>query len=131
MLAKQEQIAMAQGASQSDTAAAKQVSMEPLKLGEAQTEKAHAMQKELLGAYEQINRAWVARVKAEADFWSDLATKVSGARSVPDALGAYQQCLVQRMQMAAEDGRRLVDDSQKMMTTITRAMSNGWPTAAS
>ena len=52
------------------------------------------------------------------------------ARSVPDALGAYQRCVAQRTQMAVDDGRRLFDDTQKMMTTITRATSKGLPAGA-
>jgi hypothetical protein len=86
-----------------------------------------AMQKGLLDAYEEISRAWLARVKSESEFWSELAAKVSGARSVPDALGAYQQCVAQRMQMAAEDGRQVVEDSQKIMGTIARSLSHNWP----
>jgi len=88
------------------------------------------MQKELLDAYEQASRAWLARVKSEVDLWSELTTKLAGTRSVPDALGAYQECVAQRMQMAAEDGRRLSDDCQKVLQTITRSLSNGWRTAS-
>jgi hypothetical protein len=85
------------------------------------------VQKDLLDTYEEISRAWLARVKSEADLWSELASKVSGARSVPDALGAYQQSVAQRMQMAADDGRRVFDDSQKIMGTIAKSLSNKWP----
>ena len=101
-----------------------------LKSGKEQTEAMLGMQKELLDAYEQASRAWLARVKSEVDLWSELATKLAGTRSVPDALGAYQECVSQRMQMAAEDGRRLSDDCQKVLQTITRSLSNGWPTAS-
>jgi hypothetical protein len=101
-----------------------------LKLGKEQTEGMLAMQKELLAAYEQASRAWLTRVKSEVDLWSGLATKLAGTRSAPDALGAYQECITQRMQMAAEDGRRLSDECQKVMQTIARSLSNGWPTAS-
>jgi hypothetical protein len=89
-----------------------------------------SMQKELLDAYDQSSRAWLARVKTEVDLWSDLAKKLSATQSVPDVVGAYQQCVAQRMQMAAEDGRRLYDDCQKITQTITRPLSNGWPAAS-
>jgi hypothetical protein len=88
------------------------------------------MQKELLDAYEQASRAWLARVKSEVDLWSELATKLTGTHSTSEAMGAYQECVAKRMQMAAEDGRRLSDDCQKVMQMITRSMSNGWPTTA-
>jgi hypothetical protein len=95
--------------------------------GQAQTEAMLTVQKELLDAYEEISRAWLARVKSESEFWSELAAKVSGARSVPDALGAYQQCVAQRLQMAADDGRQVLDDSQKIMNTVARSLSHNWP----
>jgi hypothetical protein len=74
-----------------------------LKFGSERTEAMINMQKELLEAYEQASRTWLARVKSEADLWSELATKLAATRSVPDALGAYQECVTQRMQLAAED----------------------------
>src|SRR5258708_1173027 len=99
-------------------------------LGKEQTEAIVSMQKELLDAHDQSSRAWLARVKTEVDLWSDLAKKLSATQSVPDVVGAYQQCVAQRMQMAAEDGRRLYDDCQKITQTITRSLSNGWPAAS-
>ena len=106
-------------------------SMPFLNVGKEQTEVMLRMQKELLDAYEQASRAWLARVKSEEDLWSEFATKLTGTHSTSEAMGAYQQCIAKRMQMAAEDGRRLSDDGQKLMQTITRSLSNGWPTTAS
>jgi len=48
-------------------------------------------------------------------------------RSVPEAMQAYQECISQRMQMAAEDGRRLSEDCQKIMQKITTSLTNGSP----
>jgi len=106
------------------------VTMDLVKMGEAQTEAMLALQKELADTCEKISRSWVARAKSEADLWSELATKVSAARSPPDALEAYQQSMTQRMQMAMDDGRQLVDGGQRIMGVITRAMSSGWPTGS-
>ena len=90
------------------------------------------MQKELLDVYEQASRAWLARVKSEVDLWSDLATKLSATRSMPEALESYQKFVTQRMQMAAEDGRQLVEDCQKITQKMTRSLSStGWPTTSS
>ena len=90
------------------------------------------MQKELLDGYEQASRAWLARVKSEVDLWSDLATKLSATRSMPEALESYQKFVTQRMQMAAEDGRQLVEDCQKITQKMTRSLSGtGWPTTSS
>lgn len=102
-----------------------------LAVGKEQTEAALKMQKELLEAYEQASHAWLVRVKSEVDLWSQLATKLSGTRSVPEALQAYQDSVAQRMQMAAEDGRRMSDDCQKIMQKLARSMSGSGPTASS
>jgi predicted phage tail protein len=122
---------MAQKAGHADPAAsAKQVQAELSKLGEAQTDAMLQVQKELLATYEQISRAWLERVKAEADLWSELANKMSAVRSLPDALGAYQQGVAQRVQMAADDGRRLFEDTQKIVNTMTRSLSTKWPSGS-
>jgi hypothetical protein len=84
------------------------------------------LQKELLDAYQQANRVWLDRVKSEMELWSELATKLSATRSVPEALGVYQKGVAERMQMTAEDGRKLFDECQNITQKITRAMSNGW-----
>src|ERR1700751_4728283 len=89
------------------------------KAGRNQTEATLGIQKELLEAYEQASRAWVARVQSEIELWSDLANKLSATRSIPDALGAYQESVAQRLQMATDDGRRMVSDCQEMMEKIT------------
>jgi Phasin protein len=112
------------------SATAKQTPTELLKAGEAQTEAMLAMQKELAQTYEQISRTWLDRMKSEAELWSELAAKMSGAKSVPDAMACYQEFMAKRMQMAADDGRRIFDDSQKVMNAITRAMANRLPTAS-
>ena len=121
---------MAQKGGQSGLHAPTAVPEELSKMGEAQAEAVLAMHKELLQTYEQICSAWVERVKSEANLWSDLASRMTHTRSVPDALSAYQQCVAQRMQMASEDAQRLLDDSQRIMKSITRSLPKGWPTGA-
>jgi Phasin protein len=100
------------------------------RLGKEQTDAMLGMQKELLDSYEQASRAWLARVKSEVDLWSALAAKLSTTRSVPEALNAYQECAAQRMQMAAEDGQRLLAECQKITQQLTGSLSNGWPSGS-
>src|SRR5262249_15124498 len=89
------------------------------------------LQKELLETYEQASRAWLERVQTETALWSELATKLSATRSVPEALGVYQKCAARRMQMTAEDGRKLFDECRNITQKITRAMTNGWSSPGS
>ena len=105
--------------------------MPPFKLGKEQTDAMLGMQKGLFEAYEQASGAWLARVKSEVELWSELANKLAATRSAPEAMQAYQQCVAQRMQMAAEDGRRMTEDCQKIMSKVGHSFSNGWPKGSS
>lgn len=98
-----------------------------MKLGREQTEATFKIQKELLEAYDEASRAWLARVQSEVALWSQLATKLAATRSVPEALSAYQELVSQRMQMAAEDGKRLSDECREIMNKIAGSLPKGWP----
>ena len=102
-------------------------SMPNFNLGQERAEAAAALQKELLEAYEQASRAWLARVQSEVALWSELATKLTATRSVPEALEAYTKCVSKRMQMTAEDGQRLFNDCQQITQKITKSLTKGWP----
>ena len=86
---------------------------------------------DLLDAYGHSSRVWLARLKSEVDLWSELAAKLSATRSMPEALDSYQRFVMQRMEMAAQDGRQLAEDSQDIARKMTRSLSAGWPTASS
>jgi hypothetical protein len=94
------------------------------------SEAAIALQTEILDAYQKAGDAWLARVKSEVDFWSDLSTKLTATRSVPEALENYTKFVSQRMQMTADDGRRLFNDCQKITQKIALSLSKGWPTGS-
>lgn len=116
---------MARGITGDATAPAGVGAAQFLQLGKERTEAMFKMQKELLDEYEKASRAWVARVKSEVELWSELATKVTASRSIPEGLEAYRDCVSQRMQMAADDGRRLSEDGQKIIASVTKAVANG------
>jgi hypothetical protein len=44
------------------------------------------VQKELLATYEQASRAWMARMKSEADLWSELAGRLAATHTFPEAM---------------------------------------------
>jgi hypothetical protein len=96
------------------------------KLGKERTDAMLTLQKDLLEAYEQASGAWLARVKSEAGLWSELATKLTNTGSLPEALSVYQESIAQRMQMAAEDGRKFAEEAQKIMKTIAGSLPDGW-----
>ena len=77
------------------------------------------VQKELLAAYENAGRSWLKRMESELELWNDFAAKLKASHTLPEGMKAYGDCIAQRMQLMAEDGRHLFDDAQKLATTIT------------
>ena len=114
----------------SGSAAAKDGPMPFFNWGGERTEAAIALQKAVLESYEQASRAWLTRVQSEIALWSDLANKLGATHTVPEALETYSKCVSQRMQMAADDGRRLFDESQQITQKIAKSRGAGWPAAS-
>jgi hypothetical protein len=103
---------------------------DPLKAGQAQIEGMLEMQKEVLAAYEQISRGWLDRMKSEGELWCELAKDVSAAKSMPEVMAVFQDCTTKRMQMIAEDARRMMNDGQTMAGAFTRTTAVRWPTGS-
>lgn len=82
-------------------------------------------QAELVKALEGINRRWVDRLQSEANLASDLAAKLVAARSVPDALAAWQEWTQHRLELMAEDCKNVLADTQKLMESGGRFVSPG------
>ena len=83
------------------------------------------IQKELNDFLEETNRHWIARANSEAEFASELMTKLTNARSIPDAAAVYQEWITQRMQRLAEDNQKIFSDSQKFLTACTKLAAGG------
>jgi hypothetical protein len=98
--------------------------------GQDRTEATLSLQKALLESYELTSRAWLDRMQSEVSLWSDLANKLSGTKTIPEAVEIYTKFGSQRMQMAADDGRRFVDEAQQITRKIARSMGNGLPIAS-
>lgn len=83
-------------------------------------------QSEVLGKFQETNREWLDRLQSEATLTSELASKLTAARSIPDAMTACQNWTNRRLEMMAEDGRHVLADSQKFMEVGTRLVFDGW-----
>ena len=95
--------------------------------GQHQTEAALNLQKAILESCEQASRTWIDRMQSEISLWSDLASKLSSTKSVPEAFETYTKCMSQRMQMAADDGRKLVEEAQQITQKFAQSLGNGRP----
>lgn len=83
------------------------------------------MQRAFLDTFEAMNQAWFERAKSEATLASELVTKLSEVRSVPETASVYQECLAKRMDLLADDSRRLLSDSQRFINLGARLLTNG------
>ena len=92
-------------------------------------QQATATQKELLNAYDQAIRHWTDRTQSEMTLWTNLGSKLTTTRSVPEAYEAFGKCVSQQMKMTAEDAQRLLNDYQQMTQKVTQSFNNGgwWP----
>jgi len=96
------------------------------KFGNERAEAMLRLQKELLDRCEQASRDWFIRLKSETELWTGLATKLGETRSVPDAIKLYQECILQRVEMAKADAQRLSDEYGTFMQKVNRSLTNGW-----
>lgn len=81
-------------------------------------------QSEALDNFQEMNQQWLDRIQAEASLASELASKLTAARSVPDAITAYQNWGSRRFEMMAEDTKHLWDDTQKFMQVSARVLQS-------
>ena len=91
----------------------------------ANVESLSAIQKEFGDTFEEANRHWLARAKSEADFASELVTKLASTQSIPDATAVYQEWMGRRMQRLADDSQKCAADCQKLANAWTKVAVNG------
>jgi hypothetical protein len=91
----------------------------------ANMESLTAIQKELGDTFEEANRHWLARAKSEAEFASELVTKLARTQSIPDATAVYQEWIGHRLQRLAEDGQKCAADCQKLASAWAKVAGNG------
>ena len=96
------------------------------KFGNERAEAMLRLQKELLDRCEQASRDWFTRLKSETELWSGLTTKLAETRSIPEAIKLYQDCILQRVEMARADAQRVSDEWGGVMQKINRSLANGW-----
>jgi Phasin protein len=85
---------------------------------------------ELLDEIQEANRRWMDRFQSEANLASEFASKLSGVRTIPDAMAVSRDWATRYFQMLAEDGKHFADDTRKLMETGARMFANGGPAAA-
>ena len=87
-------------------------------------------QREFFETLAKMNQRWLDRATAEAKVASDLGSKLSAARSVPDAVEAYQQWMTDRTKTLTVDSQQFVTDCQTLMREAARLLPKSWPVAS-
>jgi hypothetical protein len=95
------------------------------KFGKEQTEAISEIQKEFSKLIEQANADWMARIELERDLASELTTKLSSAKTLPDAAKAYQEWMARRMETISKDSQKFFADSQKFVSSMNRFLASG------
>jgi CRISPR/Cas system-associated endonuclease Cas1 len=98
-------------------------------LGKKRIEAFVTAQTEMLDELQEANRHWLDRFQSEANLASEYASKLSSARTIPDAMAVSRDWATRYFQMLAEDGKHFADDTRKFMETGARLFANG-PTEA-
>lgn len=96
-----------------------------LGIGAKQFESLMAAHRQLLDTFQQVQRDRLTRTMEETKLASEFAAKVTSARSIPDIMALYQQWITKCEEMMAEDGRRFLNDSQKVANAALSLLSNG------
>ena len=84
------------------------------------------IQAELFSKLQQANLRWMNTIQKRANLASEFTAKLTAARSVPETGSACQDWVRQRIEMAEEDAKQLLADSEAFMDTAARLVSNGW-----
>jgi hypothetical protein len=97
-------------------------------MGKKNVENFVTAQTELLNTLQRSNREWLNRVQSEASLTTEFASRLTMARTFPDAMTVCQEWSQRRLELMAEDGKHLLADTQKIMDAGRRMLTNGgWP----
>ncbi len=84
-----------------------------------------SVQNELLQKFQEANLQWLERLQAEANLSADYGSRLMRAASPSEAMDILQEWTRHRFETIAEDGKRLLDDTQKFIETGAR-LANSW-----
>jgi len=76
-------------------------------------------QQQLWDRLQVSNREWLGRFQAEAALTLEYVDKLTRSRSLSDAADAFQFWTVRHVELATEDGRRIMDDARRLMKAGT------------
>jgi hypothetical protein len=94
----------------------------PSKSGVEQAERLGRFQAELFEKILEVNRHWLERVQSEATLAAEFATKITSARSFPEAATVYQEWASRQLKLAVEDASYAISTGQTLMDMGARLL---------
>ncbi len=82
---------------------------------------------ELFNSFNEASQRWFGCFEAEAKLTSELATKLTAARSLPDIMAAYQDWGTRNLEMIGGETKHFLDDAQKLMQSGAHVALTNWP----
>ncbi len=97
--------------------------------GKKQMDDMISLQKEFSQYLQGFNQNWLAHMRSEAALATEFANKLTATSSIPETATVCREWNDRRMELCAEDSRRFLADTQKLMESGLRALANGWTAA--
>jgi len=95
-------------------------------MGKKRFEELAKIQSDVLEEIREANQNWLDGMQSEATLASEFSSELTASHSIVDTTAAYQEWAKRRMELFAEDGQRLMTNSQKFMEQAAQFLSNGW-----
>jgi Phasin protein len=95
-------------------------------MGTKHMEEFAKVQTEILDQVRAVNQQWMERLQHQANLASKVAAQLATAHSIPEATSIYREWTSQQLELMANDGKHLLDDTQKLIGASARLLSNGW-----
>lgn len=73
---------------------------------------------------QNANRTWLDRMQNEASMAADFANKLTAAKSLTETASLFQNWTMKHMEMASEDARRMMSETQEIMAAGARFWTN-------
>ncbi|WP_442754123.1 hypothetical protein ACNHKD_14160 [Methylocystis sp. JAN1] len=77
-------------------------------------------QAEFWDRVQDSNRKWLDRFQTEATMAADFANKLTSAKSITDTANLFQNWTMKHVEMATEDARRVLSDTQEILAASAR-----------
>lgn len=84
---------------------------------------AHA-QSQFWDRLQHANRNWLDRMQNEASMAADFANRLTSAKSLTETANLFRNWTMRHMDMATEDARRVMSDTQEIMAAGARFWTN-------